>query len=128
MHLFRRSVLIILFAMGVHSQACAGDAKQDAVVAKPSALKFCLNENLPPFSVRHGRSGFDVALAEAIGQGLERPIAIRWFESGVDNDKSPVLEANALLSDGQCDLVGNFPLTEDFTRTAARADVAAAGL
>jgi ABC-type amino acid transport substrate-binding protein len=79
----------------------------------PPTLKICLNENLPPFSVRKGRSGFDVALADAIGESLAQPVVIRWFESQLDGDKSPSLEANALLSDGLCDLVGNFPLTED---------------
>jgi ABC-type amino acid transport substrate-binding protein len=77
------------------------------------ALKICLNENLPPFSMRKGRTGFDVALSDAIGESLKRPIVIRWFESELDDDKSPSLEANALLSDGLCDVVGNFPLLED---------------
>jgi ABC-type amino acid transport substrate-binding protein len=113
MYLFRRGVLVLLFAVSAHGSVRADDAKPDTAAALQAALKFCLNENLPPFSVRHGRTGFDIALAEAIGQGLERPIAIRWFESEVDGDKSPTLEANALLSDGLCDLVGNFPLTED---------------
>jgi ABC-type amino acid transport substrate-binding protein len=92
--------------------AHAGDLQLDPSSAQP-AVKICLNENLPPFSTRKGHTGFDIALADALGESLKRPIIIRWFESELDDDKSPALEANALLSDGLCDLVGNFPLTED---------------
>jgi len=79
-------------------------------------LKICLDEELPPFSVHHrGKpdSGFDVALAEAIAGRLGRPLKIQWFESKLDEDSSPALEANALLSDGRCSLVGGYALTKD---------------
>ena len=59
-------------------------------------------------------SGFDVALAGAIAQQLDRPLKIQWFESKLDEDFSPALEANALLSDGRCSLVGSYALTKDF--------------
>ena len=103
-------ILTVLLAACLYGPARAGEVLEAA--AAPT-LKICLNEDLPPFSVRRSHAGFDVALAEAIGQALERPVTIRWFESQLDGDKSPTLEANALLSDGICDLVGNFPLTED---------------
>ena len=80
------------------------------------ALTICLNEDLPPLSL-HPRgkpgSGFDVALAEAVAKELGRPLKIQWFESKLDEDSSPALEANALLSDGRCALLGSYALTED---------------
>src|SRR4051794_28277194 len=92
-----------------------------AVAALPALadgepLKVCLDENLPPLSAhRKGApdSGFDVALAEAIAARLGRPLKIQWFESKLDEDSSPALEANALLSDGRCALVGSYMLTTD---------------
>ena len=84
--------------------------------AADELLKVCLDENLPPLSVHHrGKpdSGFDVALAQAIAERLGRPLKIQWFESKLDEDSSPALEANALLSDGRCSLVGGYALTKD---------------
>src|SRR6266700_4865619 len=79
-------------------------------------LKVCLDEDLPPLSAHQkGKpdSGFDVALAQAIADRLGRPLRIQWFESKLDEDSSPALEANALLSDGRCALVGSYALTQD---------------
>src|SRR5271165_377280 len=92
-----------------------------AAPASPAAafdevLKVCLNEDLPPLSVHHrGKpgAGFDVALAEAVAKQLGRPLQIQWFESKLDEDSSPALEANALLSDGRCALIGSYALTKD---------------
>jgi ABC-type amino acid transport substrate-binding protein len=92
-----------------------------AFMAAPAAaddetLKVCLDEDLPPLSVHHrGKpgAGFDVALAEAVAKELGRPLAIQWFESKLDEDSSPALEANALLSDGRCALIGSYALTKD---------------
>ncbi len=84
--------------------------------AAEEPLKICLNEDLPPLSAHHrGKpdSGFDVALAQAIAGRLGRPLKIQWFESKLDEDSSPALEANALLSDGRCSLVGSYALTKD---------------
>jgi ABC-type amino acid transport substrate-binding protein len=84
--------------------------------AADEALKICLDENLPPLSVhRRGApdAGFDVVLAEAVASQLGRPLKIQWFESKLDEDSSPALEANALLSDGRCALVGSYALTND---------------
>ena len=83
--------------------------------ATDEPLKVCLDENLPPLSAhQRGKpdSGFDVALAQAIADRLGRPLLIQWFESKLDEDSSPALEANALLSDGRCALVGSYALTE----------------
>jgi ABC-type amino acid transport substrate-binding protein len=101
------------FGLALCSLAVGPAIAAETESATQPTLKICLNENLPPFSLRKGRSGFDVALADAIGESLAQPVAIRWFENELDADKSLSLEANALLSDGLCDLLGNFPLTED---------------
>ena len=87
-----------------------------ATHAADGPLTICLDENLPPLSVHHGGkpdSGFDVALAHAIADRLGRPLKIQWFESKLDEDSSPALEANALLSDGRCTLVGGYVFTPD---------------
>ena len=84
--------------------------------AADEPLKVCLDEDLPPLSAHHrGRpdTGFDVALAQAIADSLGRPLKIQWFESKLDEDSSPSLEANARLSDGRCSLVGGYALTKD---------------
>jgi ABC-type amino acid transport substrate-binding protein len=79
-------------------------------------LSICLDEARPPLSVHHrGKpgAGFDVTLAQAIADRLGRPLRIQWFESKLDEDSSPQMEANALLSDGRCALVGGYALTTD---------------
>ncbi len=79
-------------------------------------LSVCLDEDLPPLSLHHrGKpdSGFDVALAQAVAGRLGRQLKIQWIESKLDEDSSPALEANALLSDGRCSLVGGYALTTD---------------
>ena len=100
------AVLAVAFAAAPASPAAASD----------EVLKVCLDENLPPLSVHHrGKpgAGFDVALAEAVAKELGRPLQIQWFESKLDEDSSPALEANALLSDGRCVLIGSYALTRD---------------
>lgn len=79
------------------------------------ALTVCLDENVPPYSVRHGREsdGFDLKVAEALARHLGRPLAVQWFESKLDWDSSSVLAANALLSDRRCHLIGGYPLVGD---------------
>jgi ABC-type amino acid transport substrate-binding protein len=85
-------------------------------IAAGDVLRVCLDEDLPPLSAHHRGmpdSGFDVALAGAVAARLGRPLQIQWFESKLDEDSSPALEANALLSDGRCSLVGSYALTKD---------------
>ncbi len=84
--------------------------------AADDPLKVCLDEDRPPLSMHHkGKpdAGFDVLLAQAIADRMGRPLKIQWFESKLDEDSSPQLEANALLSDGRCSLVGGYALTKD---------------
>jgi len=84
--------------------------------AADETLKICLNEDLPPLSLHHrGKpgTGFDLALAQAVAAKLGRPLEIQWFESKLDEDSSPALEANAMLSDGRCSLLGSYALTKD---------------
>jgi ABC-type amino acid transport substrate-binding protein len=87
-----------------------------AHAADPQPLRVCLDEDRPPLST-HRRdkpdTGFDVTLAQAIADKLGRPLKIQWFETKLDEDASPQLEANALLSDGRCSLVGGYALTKD---------------
>jgi ABC-type amino acid transport substrate-binding protein len=87
-----------------------------AALAADDPVRVCLDEDRPPLSVHHrGKpdAGFDVLLAQAIAERLGRPLKIQWFESKLDEDSSPQLEANALLSDGRCSLVGGYALTQD---------------
>ncbi|WP_257170689.1 ABC transporter substrate-binding protein [Bradyrhizobium sp. SRS-191] len=87
-----------------------------AVQAADDVLRICMDENLPPLSVHHrGKpgSGFDVMLGQAIADRLGKKLEIQWFESKLDEDSSPALEANALLSDGRCSLVASYAFTQD---------------
>jgi len=96
--------------------AVAALAAMTSTQAAENPLKICLNEDLPPFSAHHrGKpdTGFDVALAQAIADRLARPLKLQWFESKLDEASSPALEANALLSDGRCSLVGGYAMTKD---------------
>ena len=85
-------------------------------LAADDPLRICLDEDRPPLSL-HSRgkpdAGFDVLLAQAVAERLGRKLAIQWFETKLDEDSSPPLEANALLSDGRCSLVGGYALTQD---------------
>jgi ABC-type amino acid transport substrate-binding protein len=86
-----------------------------APVRAAEALTVCLDEDIPLYSVHHGSesTGFDFAVAEAVAKHLGRPLEIQWFESKLDMDDSSVLGANALLSDGHCQLVAGYPLVRD---------------
>jgi ABC-type amino acid transport substrate-binding protein len=78
-------------------------------------LRVCLDENLPPFSTRNGDggSGFDLLIAQTLAKRLDRRLAVQWYESKLDEDSSSTIEANALLSDGRCDLLAGYPLVKD---------------
>ncbi len=108
----------VMKAIGAAALLAAAFAASPVVptAASDEVLKICLDENLPPLSLhRRGApdSGFDVALAQAVAKELGRPLQIQWFESKLDEDSSPALEANALLSDGRCGLLGSYALTKD---------------
>ena len=51
--------------------------------------------------------------AQALAKRLGRPLAIQWYESKLDAEASSTIEANALLSDGRCNLVAGYPLVKD---------------
>jgi len=108
---FAASRLALSAAIAVVVMAAMSPAR-----ATDEPLKVCLDENLPPLSAhQRGKpdSGFDVTLAQAVADRLGRPLMIQWFESKLDEDSSPALEANALLSDGRCALIGGYALTRD---------------
>lgn len=109
-------VSLTAICAGVLLSAALSAIPHRRAAASDEVLKVCLDEDLPPASV-HGRGktegGFDVLLAQAVARQLQRPLSIQWFESKLDEDSSPSLEANALLSDGRCALLGGYPLTMD---------------
>jgi ABC-type amino acid transport substrate-binding protein len=110
----KRLIAPLILAVAVALPASLATAPPAHAVDE--ALRVCLDENLPPLSVHHrGKpgTGFDIALARAIAEGLGRRLEIQWFESKLDEDSSPALEANALLSDGRCSLVGSYAFTQD---------------
>jgi ABC-type amino acid transport substrate-binding protein len=76
-------------------------------------LTVCLQTNDPPLSFRGGDKpdGFDVALTRIIAERLGREMRIQWFVSRDDPDSNLTKDANALLSDGRCQLVAEYPLT-----------------
>ena len=83
--------------------------------ANEGTLRVCLNRSLPPYSVRHGDtgSGFDLLISEALAKRLGRRLAVQWFESKLDEASNSTVEADALLSDGRCELVAGYPLVKD---------------
>jgi ABC-type amino acid transport substrate-binding protein len=78
------------------------------------ALTVCMQQNDPPLSMRAGDrpGGFDPALLDVIAQRLGRASHVQWFVSRDDPDSDLPRDANALLSDGKCLLVAEYPLTE----------------
>jgi len=91
----------LLIAMASAVLAAAPSRAEEE--GKSAPLRICLNEELPPFSVRNkqGGAGFDVLAAQALAKRLGRPLAVQWYESKLDEDASSTIEANALLSDGR---------------------------
>jgi len=77
-------------------------------------LRVCLDAKVPPWSFHNGRQsgGFDAAVADAVARRLGRKLTLRWFETTLDESFSTPSAANALLSDGVCQLVGGYPLFE----------------
>lgn len=101
--------LAAAFTCFVH--AAAGGVENN----NEGTLRVCLNEDVPPYSVRHGNAGtgYDLLIAEAIAKRLGQSLAVQWFESKLDLDSSSAIEANALLSDRRCDLLAGYPLVKD---------------
>ncbi len=107
--------LLSALASAVFLSLAGGVAGPHAEETNEAPLRVCLNEELPPFSVRtkDGGAGFDLAIAEALAKRLNRQLAVQWYESKLDADSSATIEVNALLSDGRCDLVAGYPLVKD---------------
>jgi ABC-type amino acid transport substrate-binding protein len=95
---------LLLIAAALAVLAVAPSRAED----ESAPLRICLNEELPPFSVRskQGGAGFDVLAAQALAKRLGRPLAVQWYESKLDEDASSTIEANALLFAG-------YPLVKD---------------
>lgn len=82
-----------------------------ASLAMGKPLVVCLEENALPYSDPEGGIDNDVALAVADGLGL--PLLIHWYETEEGDEGNPVLQVNALLSGGYCDIAGGFPLAKN---------------
>ncbi|WP_417518097.1 substrate-binding periplasmic protein [Minwuia sp.] len=82
------------------------------VASAQQTLTVCLEEDSPPlsFKFRSRQGGFDHGVAEEVARRLDMGFAVQWFEAENDEENVPVWEANALLSDGLCDVVGGYPL------------------
>jgi ABC-type amino acid transport substrate-binding protein len=109
------ALLLTALLWGVHSlvPSRAQDANDGNLGDR--TLSVCLNNNVPPYSIHHDNIGigFDVAVAEALAKRLGRRLAVQWFESKLDEGSNASIEANALLSDARCALVGGYPLIKD---------------
>ncbi|HLJ64102.1 MAG TPA: hypothetical protein VKT70_08360 [Stellaceae bacterium] len=95
------------------SLALAGAIGSSAFAA--GTLTVCLEGNTPPYSLKKGEegAGFDVQVAGELARRLDRTLKIQWFETEQDHDSNPPLDANALLSDGLCDVIAGYPLFAD---------------
>ena len=85
--------------------AWAGPSRAD------ESLRVCLDRRaaaVPPADSGAPRN-FDLAVGQALARKLERPLAVQWYESGMDRDADPAAQMNALLSDGRCQLVLGYP-------------------
>jgi ABC-type amino acid transport substrate-binding protein len=107
--------VVAALAATVFISIAGSSASLHAEDTSETSLRVCLNEELPPFSVRtkEGGSGFDFAIAQSLARRLNRQLAVQWYESKLDEDSSTTIEANALLSDRRCDLVAGYPLVKD---------------
>ncbi len=107
----REAALACVLAFG---SSFAAAAPPDAPNSAEKTLRVCLQASDPPLSVRNSeKEGFAVALSRAIAERLGRELRVQWFVSRDDPDASLIKEANALLSDGRCQLVAEYPLAQD---------------
>ena len=84
---------VLIASIGLTFTSDAGRAE--------APLGVCLNENAPPYSVRHNNvgAGFDLAVAEALAGRLGRTLEIRWFESKLDEARAKLGRARAAMGD-----------------------------
>ena len=107
----RGVALVGLLALG---SSLAAAAPPDAPNSAEKTLRVCLQANDSPLSVRNSeKDGFAAALSRSIAERLGRELRVQWFVSRDDPDASLIKEANALLSDGRCQLVAEYPLVRD---------------
>ena len=103
------TIVFISLAGGI-ATLCAEDTSDKSRSASASAKR------LPPFSVRskEGGSGFDFLIAQSLVKAIE-PAGLRCSGTRASSIKisSTAIEANALLSDGRCDLAAGYPLLKD---------------
>ncbi len=87
-------------------------ASASAVAAEPVTV--CLNKDNQPFSsFKDGKeSGFDVEVARAVAQRLNRPLEIKWYQRERRSRVPVALKTSVLLASGVCQLVGGFPLVQ----------------
>ncbi len=98
-------------------------ASASAVAAEPVTI--CLNKDNQPFSsYKDGKeSGFDVEIARAVSQRLNRPLEIKWYQRERRSRVPVPLKTSVLLASGVCQLVGGFPLVQSsLERPAAGSD------
>ena len=90
-----------------------------AATQDESPLRVCLQSNDPPLSSRGGDvpSGFVLTLSQTIVEHLGRQLQVQWFVSRDDPDANLIKDANALLSDGRCQLLAEYPLLDETLET-----------
>ena len=103
MSAWRSGVLAAVLMAGFAAAAPAGAA---------SPLRVCLDQNASLLSSKRGEEalGFDLLVTQAVAKRLGRPLELQWFETELDDQSNPVLEANALLSDRRCHLIAGYAL------------------
>jgi ABC-type amino acid transport substrate-binding protein len=91
----------------------------NATITDETPLRVCLQSNDPPLSSRGGDvpSGFVLTLSQTIVERLGRQLQVQWFVSRDDPDANLVKDANALLSDGRCELLAEYPLLDGTLET-----------
>jgi ABC-type amino acid transport substrate-binding protein len=62
-------------------------------------------------------SGFVLTLSQTIVEHLNRQLQVQWFVSRDDPDANLIKDANALLSDGRCQLLAEYPLLNETLET-----------
>src|ERR1700746_867777 len=79
-----RSSLLAALAAGL---ACFLHATAaNAAETSDGTLRVCLDENVPPYSVKQAEAGtgFDVLISQALAKRLGQPLAVQWYESKLD--------------------------------------------
>ena len=107
----RVAALVGLVAFGLSALGATAAPTQ----ADGKRLSLCFQSSDPPLSERggNGPEGFAVALSRVIAKRLGRELRVQWFVSRDDADADLIKDTNALLSDGRCELMAEYPLGAD---------------